>query len=415
LSPVAAFVGAGLGFSALYLAAGVPSPLFVLYQQQWGFPTEVLTIAFAVYALGLLLALLTTGSLSDHLGRRPVLVVALAVELGAMLMFLFAGDIGWVIVARAVQGLATGAATSAYTAALVELAPVGRGRIGAVIAGAAPAGGLGVGALLAGAAIAWAPHPSAVVFTVLSVVMVLAALAVAVSPETVARRPGALASLAPRVAIPRAARTEFAAAVPVHLSAWMLAALYIGLVPTVLHGLFDRHDGLLDGVTVFLEPGIAAVAGLLLAARLSPRRTTVLGGVAVLAGAGLFLAGVTLGVLPLLWIAGVVGGVGFGGSFSGALRTISPLALPQERAGLFAGVYLIAYLAFGVPAIVAGFLVGPLGLFVTVLVFTGAIAVGAVAGLLAQTRLATRERGRTAPEIPREPQALSRPDSGAGS
>jgi MFS family permease len=195
----------------------------------------------------------------------------------------------------------------------------------------------------------------------------------------------------------------------------MLAALYIGLVPTVLHGLFDRHDGLLDGVTVFLEPGIAAVAGLLLAARLSPRRTTVLGGVAVLAGAGLFLAGVTLGVLPLLWIAGVVGGVGFGGSFSGALRTISPLALPQERAGLFAGVYLIAYLAFGVPAIVAGFLVGPLGLFATVLVFTGAIAVGAVAGLLAQTRLATRERGRTAAEIPREPQALSRPDSGAGS
>jgi MFS family permease len=261
LSPVAAFVGAGLGFSALYLAAGVPSPLFVLYQQQWGFPTEVLTIAFAVYALGLLLALLTTGSLSDHLGRRPVLVVALVVELGAMLTFLFAGDIGWVIVARAVQGLATGAATSAYTAALVELAPVGRGRIGAVIAGAAPAGGLGVGALLAGAAIAWAPHPSAVVFTVLSVVMVLAALAVAVSPETVARRPGALASLAPRVAIPRAARTEFAAAVPVHLSAWMLAALYIGLVPTVLHGLFDRHDGLLDGVTVFLEPGTVPCPG----------------------------------------------------------------------------------------------------------------------------------------------------------
>jgi MFS family permease len=170
----------------------------------------------------------------------------------------------------------------------------------------------------------------------------------------------------------------------------MLAALYIGLVPTVLHGLFDRHDGLLDGVTVFLEPGIAALAGLLLAARLSPRRTTLLGGVAVLAGAGLFLAGIALGVLPLLWVAGVVGGVGFGGSFSGALRTISPLALPQERAGLFAGVYLVAYLAFGVPAIVAGFLVGPLGLFVTVLVFTGAIAVGAVAGLLAQTRLATR-------------------------
>jgi MFS family permease len=179
--------------------------------------------------------------------------------------------------------------------------------------------------------------------------------------------------------------------VPVLVSAWMFAALYIGLIPTVLHDLFGRRDGLLDGVTVFLEPGVAALAGILLATRLSPRRTTVLGGVAVLAGAVLFLAGVALSVLPLLWIGGVVGGVGFGGSFSGALRTISPLALPQRRASLFAAVYLVAYLAFGVPAVVAGFLVGPLGLFVTVLVFTGVIAVGAVAGLLVQTRLATRD------------------------
>src|ERR1700712_886145 len=247
LPPGAAFAGAGLGFAALYLAAGAPSPLFVLYQQQWLFPTAVLTIAFAVYALGLLLALLTTGSLSDHLGRRPVLVVSLVVEAGAMLLFLFAGGIGWVIAARAVQGLATGAATSAYSAALVELAPPGRERLGAVIAGTAPAGGLGVGALLAGIAIAWAPRPSVLVFTVLAVVMVVAAVAVALSPETVPRRPGALPSLVPRVAVPRAARTEFAAAVPVLVSAWMLAALYIGLIPTVLHGLFDRHDGLLDG------------------------------------------------------------------------------------------------------------------------------------------------------------------------
>ena len=389
LPPGAAFAGAGLGFSALYLAAGAPSPLFVLYQQQWGFPTEVLTIAFAVYALGLLLALLTTGSLSDHLGRRPVLVAALGVELVAMLAFLVADDIGWVIVARAVQGLATGAATSAYTAALVELAPAGRERLGAVIAGTAPAGGLGLGALLTGAAIEWSGRPSVLVFGVLAVVMVLAAIAIVLSAETAARRPGAAATLVPRVSIPRAARGEFAAAVPVHLSAWMLAGLYIGLVPTVLHGIFGRHDGLLDGVTVFVEPGVAALAGLVLAARLSPRRTTVLGGIAVLGGAAIFLAGVALDLLPLLWVAGVVGGVGFGGSFSGALRTISPLARPDERAGLFAGVYLVAYLAFGVPAVVAGFLVGPLGLLATTIAYSAVIAMSAVWGVLVQLRRAS--------------------------
>jgi MFS family permease len=309
-----------------------------------------------------------------------------------MLVFLVADDIGWVIVARAVQGLATGAATSAYTAQLVELAPPGRERLGAVVAGTAPAGGLGLGALLTGVAIEWAGRPSMLVFGVLAVVVVLAAVATALSTETAPRRPGALASLAPRVSIPRAARGEFTAAIPVHLSAWMLAGLYIGLVPSVLHGLFGRHDGLLDGLTVFVEPAVAAVAGLLLAARLPPRRTTVLGGVAVLGGAAVFLVGVATGVLPLLWVAGVVGGVGFGASFSGALRTISPLARPQGRAGLFAGVYLVAYLAFGVPAVVAGFLVGPLGLFTTTLAYSAVIAVSAVLGVLAQIH-----RARTGP------------------
>lgn len=98
------------------------------------------------------------------------------------------------------------------------------------------------------------------------------------------------------------------------------------------------------------------------------------------------------GLLPLLWLAGVIGGVGFGGSFSGSLRTIAPLARPQERAGLFAGIYVVAYLAFGVPAIVAGLLVGPLGLPATVLGFTGVIAAAAAVGLLVQLRLAAGER-----------------------
>ncbi|MFF3515608.1 hypothetical protein [Streptomyces sp. NPDC002573] len=83
----AAFAGSAAVFAALYLAAGAPTP-------QWHFPAWVLTVAFASYSLGLLAALLVTGSLSDHIGRRPVLVTSLLVELGAMLMFVFAPDIG---------------------------------------------------------------------------------------------------------------------------------------------------------------------------------------------------------------------------------------------------------------------------------------------------------------------------------
>src|ERR1700710_388695 len=98
LPPTAAFPGSALAFAALYLAAGAPTSLLVLFEKQWGFAAWVLTVAFAAYAIGLLASLLVVGSLSDHIGRRPVLIGSLVVELVAMLMFVFAGDITWVIV-----------------------------------------------------------------------------------------------------------------------------------------------------------------------------------------------------------------------------------------------------------------------------------------------------------------------------
>jgi MFS family permease len=137
LPPMAAFVGTAIAFAGLYLAAGAPSPLFVQYQQEWGFPAGLLTIAFAAYAFALVVALLFFGSLSDFIGRRPVLIGALLVELGSMVMFLFAPSIGWIIAARVVQGLATGAATSTFSASLLELAPEKARRVAAIIGGAA--------------------------------------------------------------------------------------------------------------------------------------------------------------------------------------------------------------------------------------------------------------------------------------
>jgi MFS family permease len=129
-SPALAFTGVALSFVGLFLAAGAASPLFRLEQQEWGFPVWLLTIAFAIYAIALLATLLVAGSLSDYIGRRPVLVGALGVEAGAMLIFLFAPNIGWVIAARTVQGIATGAGVSAFTAAAAEYAPARHKKLG---------------------------------------------------------------------------------------------------------------------------------------------------------------------------------------------------------------------------------------------------------------------------------------------
>jgi MFS family permease len=389
LPPTAAFAGASLAFAALYLAAGAPTPLLVVFERQWGFPSSVLTIAFAAYALGLLGALLVVGSLSDYLGRRPVLVVSLLVELAAMVMFVFAPDIGWVIAARIVQGIATGAASSAFTASVVELAPERHKKLGTIVGGIAPAGGLGLGALLTGAAVQFTRDANLVVFATLAAVMVLGTAVTVFSTETATPRPGAGRSLIPQVSVPKVARREFAAAVPVHIGSWMLAGLFMGLVPTIIRDIFHLDSGLLNGATAFLEPGAAALAGFWLG-RLTPRHTTLVGGVTVLAGTAVIVGGVAAGVLPLVWVGGIVGGVGFGASFSGALRTITPLVEPHHRAGLFAAIFLVAYLAFGIPTIIAGLLVAPIGLLSTVLGYGAVIIVAAAAGLLAQTRVAAR-------------------------
>jgi MFS family permease len=283
--------------------------MLAFYEQQWGFHAGVLTIAFAIYAFGLLLALLVVGSLSDYVGRRPVLIGALAVQLLAMVMFFFASSVGWLVAARAVQGVATGAAFGAFTAALVELAPPHRKELGAVIGSVAPPAGLGVGALMAGAAIQFTGSPARIVFAVLAVVTVLGIGVGILSSETVPRRAGARRALRPELSIPPQAAREFAAAVPMQIAAWMFAGLFLGLMPVIIRELFHINNGLTNGAVVCVEPASAAVVALLVG-RVSPRETALLGGAAMIVGAVLVMIGVSATTLSPVVVGGVIGGRG---------------------------------------------------------------------------------------------------------
>jgi predicted MFS family arabinose efflux permease len=383
LRPVAAFTGTALAFVAVALAVGAPSPLFVLYEQEWGFQPWLLTVAFGIYAVTLLITLLVAGALSDHIGRRPVLIGALALQVVAMLVFLFAQDIGWIIAARSVQGVATGAAMSTFTAALVELAPEKHKKLGATIGSTAPVGGIAIGAFLTGLAVQFVPQPTTLVFVTLAVLFAAGILVIVGSPETVRRRPGAVRSLIPRLAIPRAARREFVGAIPLFIATWMLAGLFIGLSPSILHGVFHLDSGLLNGAIVAVPPAVGAVAGLLLT-RAPARTTTVWSMAAVIVG--VVIAGVGIGgaVLPLLFAGATIAGGGFGAGFSAMLRILAPLAPNDQRAELFAGVFLVSYLAYGVPALAAGELISAVGLLPTALGYSAAIAIAAATALVVQ-------------------------------
>ncbi|SER29699.1 MFS transporter [Arthrobacter sp. OV608] len=391
LSPRLSFAGLAAVFAAFFFAAGAPTPLLSLRQQEWGFSAGTLTIAFSIYALGLLASLLVGGSLSDHIGRRPVMLAALYGELASMLVFLFAPSITWLILARALQGLATGLATSAFNAAIVEQAPAHLKKFAGALAGASVAGGLGIGALLAGVAVQFSPDANTLIFAALSGVMVLAIAFVGRTGETTAKRPGALRSLTPRLELPAGIRGEFYAGIPVHIAGWMFPALFLGLSPAVLRLHFAVEGGLAAGFTSFLGPFAAAVSSFMFA-RHPARRSTLLGVILILAGIVLVLLGINETWLPAVWVGAALGGIGFGGSFGGQLRLIAPHIQPHQRAGVFSGIYAAAYLAFSVPLIIAGQLVPLLGLVPTLQSYAAVIMAFAALGIVIQAARMRQDR-----------------------
>ncbi|GAY07165.1 MFS transporter [Pseudonocardia sp. N23] len=371
-------------------AAGAPTPLYVVYQQAWGFSKTTLTVVFAVYVLGLLTSLLVAGALSDHIGRRPVLVAAIGLEAVAFVLFLVAGGVPVLLVARALQGLATGAAITALSAALVDNAPTHEpGRAG-VVSSVAPVAGLGLGALGAGALVQYAPAPTHLVFVVFLVLLVVAVVAVAFMPETSARVPGALGSLRPVVGVPRRLRAEVIALVPILLASWSLGGLFFSLGPSVAAEVLGLHNHLVGGLVVVLLCAPGALTSLLLRSWPLERLLT-LAGVFVTVGTAVALVGVDnrLGIVGTLGT--VVAGVGFGAAALGTFGTYARIAAPHERGALFAVAYTISYLAFSIPAVAAGFAATSLGLQVATAGYGVMVVTLGVLALVAQ-RLAGRRR-----------------------
>jgi MFS family permease len=383
LSRPVAFTAIAAIFLTFSAASAAPSPLYVVYQHLWGFSATTLTVIFAVYVVGLIGALLVLGALSDHIGRRPVLAAAIALEAVSLVLFLSAGDVTVLLAARLLQGIATGAAMTTLGAALVDLNPEhAPGRAG-LINGIAPVSGLAVGALGTGALVQFAPSPTHFVWALLLGAMVLAGIVLARIPETSARRPGALASLSPKLGIPARLRADVLALAPIIIASWALGGLYLSLGPSVAAGVFGLTNHLIGGFVVTLLCGTGAITSYALRKVATPK-------VLALAGS-LLTVGAVIGVLGLefdnVWVAAfgtVLSGIGFGASALASFGTLAVLAAPHERGELFAVALVIAYVAFSIPAVIAGFAATSFGLHPTALVYGSAVAVLSAAALVAQ-------------------------------
>lgn len=396
-----AFWLAGAAVVAVMFAAAAPSPLYPVYAQLWGFSSAMLTVVFAVYVGALLASLLTVGTLSDRVGRRPVIVGALLALIAAMIVFATADGVGALLLARVVQGLATGTAIGTLSAALVDLQP-GR-RVGALVASTAPIVGLALGVAVSALLVQYAPSPRRLVYELLVVALAaLLAAIVAVVPETSARTgftsaAGVVHAVTPRVSVPREVRAAFAAGVPALIATWALSGLNLSLGSSVIAadlGIGNRAAGgaLLSGLF------FAAAAAAPLA---SARRPLRLPGSYACLGAGLILqlAGSLTGSV-LAYAAGLlIAGIGFSTAYAGVVASVANVPA-AGRSRVFAAIYVVSYLAFSLPALVGGLATDAYGLRTTTTGYTLFVLLMVV---LAATRLRTWRRRRDL-ELPGRPE-----------
>jgi predicted MFS family arabinose efflux permease len=363
-------------------ASAAPTPLYALYAAHWRFSPLATTVVFGVYALAVLAGLLTFGRLSDHVGRRPVLLTGLTLQAAAMVVFTVAAGLSALLVARVVQGLATGSSLGAVGAAMLDLDR----RRGALANSFAPGVGTASGALISALAVQYLPAPTHLIYLVLLGVFGVQAAGVLAMRETGPRRPGVAASLVPDVRLPRAVRGEFAIAAPVLFAVWALAGFYGSLGPSLTATLLHSSSVVYGGLSLFILAGVAAVSVLALS-RSEPRPALYLSIAALVAGVVITLAATSTDSAAGFFIGTAIAAVGFGGGFQGGIRLVLPLVDDRERAGVLSSLYIVSYLGLGVPAVIAGVLVTEVnGLLATAQEYGSAVivlAAVALGGLLA--------------------------------
>lgn len=341
--------------------ASAPSPFYPVLAEVIGFSPLVTTLIFAVYALALLLTLLTAGSLSDHVGRRPVASAGLLMLALSVFVFWHAETVLLLVSARVLQGIASGLLLSAVSAAITDLEAPSRPGSAAVWNAVAPMIGLGVGALVAGVALDTTANAMTGVFAPLAVLYVVLAILFWFVPETAPRTPGALRSLRFQLTLPVEMRAEFLRGAPAIFAGWATGGLFLSLGASIVHLELGGEAHMWQGLSVGVLAGSGAIAAFLLRSR-SPRVIAVYGTAALSIGTACSLGALAAGSLPAYLVAVAVTGSGFGTAFFGVVSSLAPHIPATQRADVFAVIFLVSYLAFGVPTVVAGLLVQLIGL-----------------------------------------------------
>lgn len=336
----------------------VPTTLWSLYQRRDGFSTFDITIAFAAYAVGVVVSLFLAGHLGDTLGRRRVLLPAIGLEILSAVVFIAWPEFAGLILARVISGLGIGMLTATITAHIIDLHLKARPGFdatrGQIVSGAANLGGFGVGALVSGVLARWVAMPLVTPFVVFLGLLVVAFIGVALVRET-ATLPAVRPAYRPqRVRVPRASRNRFFLAGGIAFVAFSVLGLFTSLAPIFVSGQLHITSRATAGLVVFLTFASAALCQIAVRA-LSVRAQVALGAVLLIVGlAVVAVVVVTVGGLGFFFVGGILSGAGAGALFKSALAVAGSLAEPANRGEVLAGIFLLGYVGLTLPVVGIG-------------------------------------------------------------
>ena len=380
---VVALTIVAVALAMMFVGAIMPTPLYPLYQHGFGFSGITLTLIYAIYVLGNLVALLFFGRLADQVGRRSAMLPAIGIGIASTVVFAAAAGSPWLFAARALSGFSTGLGAGAATAWIAELY-TGRGDgTAARIAASANFFGCATGPLFGGLLAQFAPWPLRLPYLIYLVLLCAVAVAILFVPETVTN-PKRLceASLRPRLGVPRPIRLQFVSPAVSGFATFSLIGFYAALIPNLLAESLHESAHTVAGAIVCEMFGIAAIT--ILSTAWLGSQAAMFSAQALLLPAVWLLVGAELArSLPLLLFAAAFCGVAGGLGYRGSLEVINRIAPADQRSEVVSSYLIALFAGNSVPVIGIGVLAAAAGSLVAHVSFAAVIT--ALAGAAALT------------------------------
>lgn len=375
-----AFVTVAVAFMINMMGTTLPTSIYRYYQLQYGLTPTVITVIYAIYAAGVLGALLTVGNWSDQLGRRRMLIAGLCFSAASAFTFLLSHGLFGLMLGRLLSGISAGIFTGTATVAVIELAPASRHRQATLAATASNMLGLGLGPLLSGVLVELLPSPMQLPYAVHLVLLAAALVAVWYAPET-AQLPARVKLGLQRISLPAEVRRAFVPAAMAGFAGFVVVGFFAAVAPQLIRVVLGYNNGIVIGAIIFLLFACSAI-GQMVQAAIAPQRRQPAGCIGLVAG----LLAVALSVpeqsLGALLIGTALAGIGQGISFRAGLAEIAATSPPHRRAEVTSSFFVVLYIAISLPVIGLGVVVQFAGIQRATLIFASLTIVLVLVALL---------------------------------